>query len=94
MTEKLHREGITVLRLGNPARISEEVLMNTLDAKVAWGQSNNPANNCPVWLQSSSTAILSTSYIVFPIKLSRSFILKLCASALEQRLMAVALNHV
>jgi len=35
LTEKLHREGITVLRLGNPARISEEVLMNTLDAKVA-----------------------------------------------------------
>ncbi len=35
LTEKLHREGISVLRLGNPARISEEVLMNTLDAKVA-----------------------------------------------------------
>ncbi len=35
LTEKLHREGISVLRLGNPARISEVVLMNTLDAKVA-----------------------------------------------------------
>jgi len=35
LTEKLHREGINVLRLGNPARISEEVLMNTLDSKVA-----------------------------------------------------------
>lgn len=35
LTEKLHREGITVLRLGNPARISEEVLMNTLDSKVS-----------------------------------------------------------
>lgn len=35
LTEKLHREGINVLRLGNPARISEEVLMNTLDAKMA-----------------------------------------------------------
>ena len=35
MTEKLHREQVSVLRLGNPARISEEVLMNTLDAKVA-----------------------------------------------------------
>ncbi|MFL5765153.1 MAG: AAA domain-containing protein [Bacteroidia bacterium] len=34
LTEKLHREGITVLRLGNPARISEEVIINTLDAKV------------------------------------------------------------
>jgi len=34
LTEKLHREGISVLRLGNPARISEEVLMNTLDSKV------------------------------------------------------------
>jgi len=35
LTEKLHREGISVLRLGNPARISEEVLINTLDAKIA-----------------------------------------------------------
>ncbi len=35
LTEKLHREGITVLRLGNPARISEEVIINTLDAKVS-----------------------------------------------------------
>jgi superfamily I DNA and/or RNA helicase len=35
LTEKLHREGISVLRLGNPARISEEVLSNTLDAKIA-----------------------------------------------------------
>lgn len=35
LTEKLHREGISVLRLGNPARISEDVLNNTLDAKVA-----------------------------------------------------------
>lgn len=35
LTEKLHREGISVLRLGNPARISEEVISNTLDAKVA-----------------------------------------------------------
>jgi ATP-dependent RNA/DNA helicase IGHMBP2 len=35
LTERLHREGINVLRLGNPVRISEEVLMNTLDAKIA-----------------------------------------------------------
>lgn len=35
LTEKLVREGINVLRLGNPARISEEVVSNTLDAKVA-----------------------------------------------------------
>ncbi len=35
LTEKLHREGINVLRLGNPARISEEVIMNTLDVKMA-----------------------------------------------------------
>lgn len=34
LTEKLTREGINVLRLGNPARISEEVVNNTLDAKV------------------------------------------------------------
>jgi len=35
LTEKLYREGINVLRLGDPARISEEVLINTLDAKIA-----------------------------------------------------------
>ncbi len=35
LTEKLHREGINVLRLGNPARISEKVLMNTLDSKLS-----------------------------------------------------------
>ncbi len=35
LTEKLHREKISVLRLGNPARISEEVLMNTLDSKIS-----------------------------------------------------------
>ncbi len=35
LTEKLHREGISVLRLGNPARISDDVLNNTLDAKIA-----------------------------------------------------------
>lgn len=39
LTEKLHREGINVLRLGNPARISEEVLMNTLDAKLTHHES-------------------------------------------------------
>nr|MBK9651688.1 AAA family ATPase [Bacteroidota bacterium] len=35
ITEKLHREKINVLRLGNPARISDEVMMNTLDAKIS-----------------------------------------------------------
>lgn len=45
LTEKLHREGITVLRLGNPARISEEVLMNTLDAKVAKHESYKEIKN-------------------------------------------------
>jgi ATP-dependent RNA/DNA helicase IGHMBP2 len=39
LTEKLHREGINVLRLGNPARISEDVISNTLDAKIAAHQS-------------------------------------------------------
>lgn len=39
LTEKLHRAKISVLRLGNPARISDEVLINTLDAKVAAHQS-------------------------------------------------------
>jgi len=34
LTEKLYAEGINVLRLGNPARISDEVMMNTLDAKI------------------------------------------------------------
>lgn len=39
LTEKLHREGIKVLRLGNPARISEDVISNTLDAKIAMHES-------------------------------------------------------
>jgi ATP-dependent RNA/DNA helicase IGHMBP2 len=39
LTEKLHCANISVLRLGNPARISDEVLINTLDAKVAAHQS-------------------------------------------------------
>ncbi|MFM7023079.1 MAG: AAA domain-containing protein [Flavobacteriales bacterium] len=45
LTEKLHREGISVLRLGNPARISEEVLMNTLDAKIAAHESYKELKN-------------------------------------------------
>ena len=35
MTEKLAELGINVLRLGNPVRVSENLLKNTLDAKVA-----------------------------------------------------------
>lgn len=35
LTEKLVQQGINVLRLGNPARVSEEVLQNTLDARMA-----------------------------------------------------------
>jgi len=31
-------------------------LTSIFDANVAWGQSRSPANNWPVWLQSSSTA--------------------------------------
>ena len=86
-------------RVSRPPSTSRETVAlpsatSTLDAKVAWGQSNNPANNCPVWLQSSSTAILSTFYIVFPKKLSRFFILKLYALMLEQRLMVVGQSHV
>jgi ATP-dependent RNA/DNA helicase IGHMBP2 len=34
VTEKLVQAGINVLRLGNPARVSEEVMSNTVDAKV------------------------------------------------------------
>ncbi len=45
LTEKLHREKITVLRLGNPARISEEVLMNTLDAKISKHESFKDIKN-------------------------------------------------
>ena len=45
LTEKLHREGISVLRLGNPARISEEVLMNTLDAKISAHESYKDLKN-------------------------------------------------
>jgi predicted DNA helicase len=45
LTEKLHQEGINVLRLGNPARISEEVLMNTVDAKVSKHESYKDLKN-------------------------------------------------
>jgi ATP-dependent RNA/DNA helicase IGHMBP2 len=45
LTEKLHREGIKVLRLGNPARISEEVLLNTLDAKITQHESYKELKN-------------------------------------------------
>ena len=45
LTEKLHREKISVLRLGNPARISEEVLMNTLDAKISKHESFKDIKN-------------------------------------------------
>lgn len=34
LTEKLVRQGIHVLRLGNPARVSEDVINNTLDARM------------------------------------------------------------
>lgn len=39
LTEKLVREGINVLRLGNPARVSDEVMNNTLDVKVTTHES-------------------------------------------------------
>ena len=35
LTEKLVREGINVLRMGNPARVSDEVINNTLDVRIA-----------------------------------------------------------
>jgi len=34
LTEKLVQQGISVLRLGNPARVSEEVMNNTLDMRM------------------------------------------------------------
>lgn len=34
LTERLAREGVNVLRLGNPARVSDEVINNTLDVKI------------------------------------------------------------
>lgn len=39
LTEKLHREKINVLRLGNPARISDDVIVNTLDSKMSKNES-------------------------------------------------------
>ena len=45
LTEKLHREGINVLRLGNPARVSQDVMNNTLDAKVASHESFKDLKN-------------------------------------------------
>lgn len=35
LTEKLSNEGINVLRLGHPARVTEEIINRTLDAQVA-----------------------------------------------------------
>ena len=35
LTEKLHQEGLNVLRIGNPARVSEALSSLTLDAKMA-----------------------------------------------------------
>lgn len=46
---------------------------STLEAKVACGQSSNPAKICPVWLQSSSTAMWMNNYIAFPIRPSLFF---------------------
>lgn len=34
LTEKLHEKGISVLRFGNPSRISEELLMHSIDYKI------------------------------------------------------------
>lgn len=45
LTEKLYREGISILRLGNPARISEEVIKNTLDAKLMAHESYKEIKN-------------------------------------------------
>jgi ATP-dependent RNA/DNA helicase IGHMBP2 len=45
LTEKLYKEGISVLRLGNPARISEEVIKNTLDAKLMAHESYKEIKN-------------------------------------------------
>ncbi|TDG37947.1 DUF2075 domain-containing protein [Pedobacter changchengzhani] len=35
LSEKLHNEGLNVLRVGNPARVSEQLLALTLDSKMA-----------------------------------------------------------
>lgn len=35
LSEKLHQEGLNVLRIGNPARVSEDLFALTLDAKMA-----------------------------------------------------------
>jgi superfamily I DNA and/or RNA helicase len=45
LTEKLYKEGISVLRLGNPARISEEVIKNTLDSKLMAHESYKEIKN-------------------------------------------------
>lgn len=45
LTEKLYREGVQILRLGNPARISEEVIKNTLDAKLTEHESYKDIKN-------------------------------------------------
>lgn len=45
LTEKLHRKGINVLRVGNPVRISDDVMNNTVDVKVASHETSKELKN-------------------------------------------------
>ena len=35
LTEKLIRQGVSVVRIGHPARVDEEILNQTLESKIA-----------------------------------------------------------
>ncbi|MEP7263523.1 MAG: AAA domain-containing protein, partial [Bacteroidota bacterium] len=45
LTEKLHRKGIDVLRVGNPVRVSADVMNNTVDVRVASHEASKELKN-------------------------------------------------
>ena len=64
LTEKLATQGINVLRLGNPARVSEEVMNNTLDVKMM---------NHPNWKELKEYRKRSEEFFAIAKKYKRNF---------------------
>lgn len=64
LTEKLAIQGVNVLRLGNPARVSEEVMNNTLDVKMM---------NHPNWKELKEYRKRSEEFFAIAKKYKRNF---------------------
>lgn len=64
LTEKLVAQGINVLRLGNPARVSEEVMNNTLDVRMM---------NHPNWKELKEYRKRAEEYFAMAKKYKRNF---------------------